>query len=365
MMKKAAIILTTGLLYGALCNSLALAATTGNQQTVIAQAKKEGSVTFNVWYLQPQWRSFVKGFEQQYGIKVRIPEGNIDGNMNKLLAEARKERGKIDVIALSVSWLPVAMGAQALAKVDDLPGYGEAHHQIQNIDTQGYAVAFWGNQTGLAYDPQQLAGRPLPQTLEDLQHFIDANPNKFGYNDPNNGGAGGAFIQRIVTIQGGDFDSGADIVDTRVVKNWRKGWQWFAANRDKIIRTASGADSLTRLNDGELMLTPAWEDHLTGLQNSGAITTRLKFYAPEFGMPGGGNVAAIAANSPHPAAARVFLNWLIQADTQKALNKTFGSIPLNRQLSPQVKRPDTMVQFFGKAYDIQLKKEYVHQVMMQ
>lgn len=39
------------------------------------------------------------------------------------------------------------MGAKALAKVDDLPGYGDAIHQIQNVDTQGYAVAFWGNQT--------------------------------------------------------------------------------------------------------------------------------------------------------------------------------------------------------------------------
>lgn len=82
------------------------------------------------------------------------------------------------------------MGAKALAKVDDLPGYGDAIHQIQNVDTQGYAVAFWGNQTGFAYDPQQMGDRALPQTLEQLQSFIDANPKKFGYNDPNNGGAG-------------------------------------------------------------------------------------------------------------------------------------------------------------------------------
>ncbi|MGT7470621.1 extracellular solute-binding protein, partial [Escherichia coli] len=258
-MKKTVMILAGGLL----CSSLATAA---DSPDLIAQAKKEGSVTFNVWYLQPQWRSFVKDFEQQYGVKVRIPEGNIDGNVNKLLAEAGKKKGKIDVIALSVAQLPVAMGAKALAKVDDLPGYGDAIHQIQNVDTQGYAVAFWGNQTGFAYDPQQMGDRALPQTLEQLQSFIDANPKKFGYNDPNNGGAGEAFIQRIVTTQGDTFNSEAESVDPAVVKNWQKGWQWFAANKDKITRTASGADSLTRLNDGELMLTPSWEDHLVGLQ---------------------------------------------------------------------------------------------------
>lgn len=357
-MKKALTILVGGML----CSSLAMGA---DNTDLMTQAKKEGSVTFNVWYLQPQWRSFVKDFEQQYGIKVRIPEGSIDGNMNKLLAEKGKAKGKIDVIALSVAQLPVTTGANVLAKVDDLPGYGDAIHQIQNVDTRGYAVAFWGNQTGFAYDPQQMGDRALPQTLEQLQSFIDANPKKFGYNDPNNGGAGEAFIQRIATIQGGNFNSEADSVNPMVVKNWHKGWQWFAANNDRIIRTASGADSLTRLNDGELMLTPAWEDHLTGLQKTGAITSRLKFYVPEFGMPGGGNIAAIAANSPHPAAARLFLNWLILPTTQKALNNAFGSTPMIKQARQDVRLPETVVQFYGKAYSVQFRKEFVREVMMQ
>ncbi|ECO0585402.1 extracellular solute-binding protein [Salmonella enterica subsp. diarizonae] len=360
-MKKTVMILAGSLL----CSSLVMAADSTDWDEVVTQAKQEGSVTFNVWYLQPQWRSFVKDFEQLYGIKVRIPEGSIDGNMNKLLAEAGKAKGKIDVIALSVAQLPVTTGAKALAKVDDLPAYGDAIHQIQNVDTRGYAVAFWGNQTGFAYDPQQMGDRALPQTLEQLQSFIDANPKKFGYNDPNNGGAGEAFIQRIVTILGGKFNSEAETIDPAVVKNWHKGWQWFTTNNDKITRTSSGADSLTRLNDGELMLTPAWEDHLSGLQKSGAITPRLKFYVPEFGMPGGGNIAGIAVNSPHPAASKLFLNWLIQADTQKALSKTFGTTPMNNTTKSDTGHPDMVVQFYGKSYSMEMKKEYVSNVMMR
>ncbi|HBR7626548.1 TPA: extracellular solute-binding protein, partial [Klebsiella pneumoniae] len=177
---------------------------------------------------------------------------------------------------------------------------------------------------------------------------------------PNNGGAGEAFIQRIVTITGGDFNSKTDSIDPTVVKRWQKGWLWFAANRDNITLTASGADSLTRLNDGELMLIPIWEDHLVGLQKTGAITPRLKFYVPEFGMPGGGNIAAIAANSPHPAASRLFLNWLILPSTQKAMNQAFGSTPLKK-----LSGPDTAVQFYGKAYSKQLRRVFVHEVMTQ
>ncbi|MEW3214800.1 extracellular solute-binding protein, partial [Escherichia coli] len=106
--------------------------------------------------------------------------------------------------------------------------------------------------------------------------------------------------------------------------------------------------------------------HLVGLQKTGAINSRLKFYVPEFGMPGGGNIAAIAANSPHPAASRLFLNWLIQPETQHALSKVFGSTPMNKQLRPDLNEiPEPTVKFYGKAYSTQLKKDFVREVMMQ
>lgn len=79
----------------------------------------------------------------------------------------------------------------------------------------------------------------------------------------------------------------------------------------------------------------AWEEHLAGLQKTGAITSRL------------------------------FLNWPILLETQQALSKASGSTPRNRQVSPYVKRPDTDVQFYGKVYSAQLRKEFVREVMMQ
>ena len=71
-------------------------------EEIVAQAKQEGSVTFSVWYLQPQFRLFVKDFEKTYGIKVKIPEGTLDGNMNKLIAEKSLSKGKMDVIAITI-----------------------------------------------------------------------------------------------------------------------------------------------------------------------------------------------------------------------------------------------------------------------
>ena len=82
---------------------------------------------------------------------------------------------------------------------------------------------------------------------------------------------------------------------------WKKTWDWFSSKKDALIRTASNADSLTRLNDGELVIVSAWQDHLFSLQKQGAITDRLKFYVPKFGMPGGGNVVTVAKKCAEPS----------------------------------------------------------------
>ena len=38
---------------------------------------------------------------------------------------------------------------------------------------------------------------------------------------------------------------------------------------------------------------------------------------------------------------------------------------MNKQVQPDVQRPEAEVQFFGKPYSMQLRKEFVRQVMMQ
>ena len=119
----------------------------------------------------------MKDFEQQYGVKVRIPEG-ISTKREQVAGRSGEKRGiKIGCYRLVCCATASGNGAKALAKVDDLPGYGDAIHQIQNVDTRGYAVAFLGQpDPDFAYDPQQMGDRALPQTLEQLQSFIDANP---------------------------------------------------------------------------------------------------------------------------------------------------------------------------------------------
>ena len=171
----------------------------------------------------------------------------------------------------------------------------------------------------------------LPQSWADMESYIDKNPKKFGYSDPNGGSSGNAFIQRALVYINGDYDYRTDKIDEAQIANWKKTWDWFSSKKDALIRTASNADSLTRLNDGELVIVSAWQDHLFSLQKQGAITDRLKFYVPKFGMPGGGNVVTVAKNAPNPAASLVFVHWITSPEVQQKLNQEFGVRPLNSE----------------------------------
>ncbi|KGQ70721.1 potassium transporter Trk [Chelonobacter oris] len=296
-----------------------------------ALAKQEGQVTFSVWYLQPAWRTFVKNFENQYGVKVRIPEGTLDGNVNKLLAEKNLAPGKMDVIAISADRVNIVNNFAAAKNLSGLPHFDKLNHNLQGVELGENAVGFWGNQTGLAYDPMRIKPEELPQTWQQLEAYIQNNPKKFGYSDPNGGGTGNAFIQRAIVYTAGDYDYQQPTVDQEQVKKWQPAWQWFRDNAANMTRTSSNADSLTRLNDGELNLVAAWQDHLFSLQQQGAITKRLQFYVPEFGMLGGGNAVVVAKNSPHPAASLLFAHWLTSPETQQKLNAHFGVRPLDSE----------------------------------
>ena len=338
-------------------------------EQIEAQAQEEGQVTFAVWYLQPAWREFVQSFEKETGIKVRIPEGSHDGNRNKLQAESRRNQGTMDVVALGAMAIPALDYKKVLMPLDKLPEFDKLSTRSEGVETDGYGVTFWGNQTGIAYDPARIDEQDLPQSFAELEAFIKDSPKLFGVNDPNGGGAGGRFIQAATVQVSGQFDM-TEEVDRSVVKSWSKTWDWFQDNKENMVITASNADSLTRINDGEIAIAPAWEDHLAGLQKGGAITDRIKFYIPEFGMSGGGNFVTIPANTKNKAASLVFVNWLMSADTQSKLNEVFGVAPQHPDADASAALiPQEMRQFasepFSSAYSTENSRQFTRNVMMR
>jgi len=294
---------------------------------IVAQAKQEGQVTWLQWYFEDRFRPFVKTFEDKYGIKVTLPDvDNADTSLNKVMAEKDRNSGDVDVLSMGGAKGSAIDPAQFFVPsiLSMMPEKDALTDHAEGADWKGYAVKFWGNQTGMAYDSSRVTFADLPQTLPELDAWIKANPGQLGFNFEN-GGAGPSFIQNVArNILGITKDS-------KPVENpdLTEVFKWFRDRQDQYVLTTSNNDSYARINSGEFELVAAWEDGIAGLIKSGEMSSNIKVYLPKWGMNGGGNVVAIPSNAPHPAAALLFISWLTSAETQTELNKNFGSAPAN------------------------------------
>ncbi len=295
---------------------------------IVEQAKAEGEVTWFQWYFQDRFREEVKAFEELYGIKVTIPDGENAANFNKFLAEANRPQGDIDVLSVSAANVPkfdpVQFSFGPLNNI--LPGADKLKYVVEGNDSKGYAVAFWGNQTAIAYNPARISDADVPRSVEDFAKFLDEHPKELGFNTEG-GAAGLSFMEGVVRSLVPDVDYASGASSPEILDKLTPAWDWFKVRSDKYVITASNVDSVQRLNSGEFMVVPAFEDMISSMQSSGEISKDIKVYVPDFGMPAGGNLVTIPANAKHKAAALVFISWLTSPETQTAFNQRFGSAP--------------------------------------
>lgn len=294
---------------------------------VVAAAQEEGEVAWFVWYFEDRFREFTQAFTDEYGIDVVIPEGDHIANIDKMIAESGRETGDIDVLAYSFDQLP-NIDEDLFMPLDMLPEDAGRVSTVAGIDGGEVATAYWGNQTGIAYDPARIAEEDLPQTPEEFAAFWEANPGQFAFNYEN-GGSGPSFYMNVLrTLSDVDFSDGSDAPER--IAALEDGIDFFNEYAEYYEITSSNADSITRLSDGEFTMVAAWEDHLAGLQVSGEVRDDIRFYIPEMGMFGGGNAVSIPANAPNPHAAAVFIHWLTTPEVQTLFNTQFGTAPMNQ-----------------------------------
>ncbi len=340
---------------------------------IVAQAKEEGQVNWFVWYFQPRYREIAKAFTEEYGIEVMIPEGTHEGNIEKFLAERNRDAGDIDVLAMGSDRIdlfdPAEMTLGPLTDV--LPEGPKMRTEVGGHDGMGYAFAYWGNQTGIAYDPEKISEGELPQTIAEFEAFFTERPGEFGFNYEN-GGSGPSFFQNVSrNIIGADWPEWLDgTVTPERMAALQPAWDWFLEHTDGYVITASNTDSLQRISGREFTMVAAWEDHLYGLQVKGEIDKRIKYYIPEFGMNGGGNFNVVPANAPHPAAALVFMNWVHGAETQTAFNQVFGAAPMHPEADDSKSLvPNAMRQYStiwpGNPFNTEIRQAFVENVVLE
>jgi len=268
----------------------------GGMTGLVDAAKKEG--TLNVIALPPDWANYgevIKGFEAKYGLKVDSAQPDAGSADEITAAKNLKGQSKApDVFDLG--------GAVANANTDMFAAYKVATFaDVPDTlkDANGLWVNDYGGYMSIGYDAGKV---PAPAKVADL--LKPAYKGKVALNgDPTKTGAGFNGVVMAALSQGGTAD---DI---------SKGVAFFTS-----LKTAGNFlpvdPSPATIASGQTPVVFDW-DYLNVAQGK-KLTGKIdwKTLVPAGAVLGGYYVQAINKDAPHPAAARLWEEYLYSDEGQ-------------------------------------------------
>jgi len=285
------------------------AAAGGGMSQLVAAAKKEG--TLNVIALPPTWANYgtiISTFEKKYGIKVN--SANPDGSSQDEVNAVKQENGTAaapDVLDIGMAVALVNTNLFAPYKVStwsDIPAAQKAPNGVWVQDYGGYMSIGYSSKFGTITSLSQLLGPQFKGAVALNGNPTEANAALNGVMMASlaNGGSAGSIAKGVSFFQElkskGNFDSvqatGATIKagTTPVVFNW------------------------------DYLNLPSY----VGVSN-------WKVFIPSNAVLGGYYAQAINKNAPHPAAARLWEEFLYSqaADGGQNLWLEGGARPVEQQ----------------------------------
>jgi iron(III) transport system substrate-binding protein len=262
---------------------------------LIAQAKKEGRV---VWYTTvsiPESKQFVDMFEKQYPfIKVDLLRSGSGALVNRIVSEYAAKNYSVDVMQGTSS----RGGFTALKQRNIIGRYESPEHKFlapELKDKNGYWASSFLNSFVLAYNKRNVKPGDVPRTYEDLLKPI---------------WKGRQIINDTENFEW--FDG--------LLKSWGrdKGLTYFRrlAQQDQIFqRGARGRVQLVAA--GEAPLTIGYGPHAQSFVNQGAPIEWVALEPVVVIV----STTSIAQRPPHPAAAKLFIDFLFSKPAQLKLRE--------------------------------------------
>jgi putative spermidine/putrescine transport system substrate-binding protein len=213
---------------------------------------------------------------------------------------------------------------------------------------------------------------PLPQTFAELTAWIEAHPKQFGFCDPNKGGSGQSFMHTVIKeLCGGleKYSGDVDVVPSKVA-NWNLAYDWVQKHKDQLTITAGNNDSYQRVNGGELLMAVAWDDGVKDFINKGQMFARAKMYIPKMGFAGGGDTMGVLKNSPHKAAALLWIAHICSKEMQIRKFQLQNAYPARTDVAIEgtmltEKDRANAIAWFPAAYKAYMISEFTKNVLMK
>jgi putative spermidine/putrescine transport system substrate-binding protein len=193
------------------------------------------------------------------------------------------------------------------------------------------AVPIRGSEVLLAYNSKDIASPP--QTLAQVISWIEANPGKFAYCNPNDGGSGNAFVEAVLNKfvpAAAQRQMALAYAPSLEKEYWPKGFALLKTLGADVFDheyPTSNTGTLTLLSSGSIDMGTVWSDQgLTALKD-GQLPPYIKLTEITPQLAGGPDYIGVPKNSANQALAFQFLNWVLQPTQQTTIVKVMNGTP--------------------------------------
>jgi putative spermidine/putrescine transport system substrate-binding protein len=288
--------------------------------------------------VQNEWtKVLVPGFEKAYpGTKIKLVFSTSASEntlvYDEIAASAKSKRASsFDIVDGAVPAEAATAGLLTKVTEKQIPRLKDVNGSAF-VAVDHAAVPLRGSQVVLAYNSSVVAHPPT--TLSGLISWIKANPGKFTYCNPSDGGSGEGFVQDVLSA----YTPGAENkkmslgYDQGAEKAWSKGFSVLKSIGSDIFQQQypnSNTGVVTLLGSGAIDMGTVWSDQGTAALADGQLPKNIKLIGLKPAMPGGPDYLGVPRNIPHAykQLAYDFINWALKGSTQAAITKVMNGTP--------------------------------------
>jgi iron(III) transport system substrate-binding protein len=276
------------------------------QKRLIEQAKREGSVALYTSLAPTESEPMAKAFEAKYGVKVDLWRSQSERVVQRMLSETKAGRHTVDVVATNGPEMESLAREKVLTTyftphAADLPPASIPRHRLWMPDRLQFFV--------VGYNTNLVKREDLPKSIR-------------GFADPKWKGK--------LALEAGDAEWMATLV-----KKWgeAEGMAFFKKLSEMRPDVRKGHPLLAQLiAAGEIAVClTAYSANVETLKRKGAPID----YAPidAVARPQG---ISISKNAPHPAAALLYVDFVLSAEDGQKLYESMGRPPVNRKVKSKL-----------------------------
>ena len=272
------------------------------EQRLVANAKKEGSLTLYTTMTPEDASPLVAAFEKKYGIKVSMWRGINQKLVQRAVAEARAGKNLVDVFEGSGHGMEILHREELLEKFHspafaDLPPDAFPRHGYYAPDNFLFLVMGWNTKL---VRPEE-----VPNTYEDL--LQPKWSGKLGVE-----GSNVVWFAAVVKAMGEE-----------------KGLAYFQKLGAMKLQVRSGHTLMTELLvAGEIPIVLTLYNQAVDKMKERGAPIEWKALPPAFGRADG---IAVAKRAPHPHAALLFADFVLSPEGQRII-KAANRVPVNRKV---------------------------------